>query len=147
MANERFRCRCCGKLKARRTPDQRYCSEPVCQKARKNAWRRERYAADPDYRLNQRESTKVWLDANGGAAEYYRQYRRDRKKRRDEPSRAEGGTDPVAFSAARCREAAAANSDAMLQKNVVISGRYELVPVGGANRDAFEVEIRIISGC
>ena len=147
MANERFRCRHCGKLKARRTADQRYCGEPACQKARKNAWRRERYATDPDYRLNQDESTKAWLAANGGAAKYHREYRRKRKERRDELGRARSEANAVVRYAAERREARAANSDASLPKSLAISGRYELVPLGGTNSDAFHAEIRVISQC
>ncbi len=41
MQTERFRCCWCKKLKWKRTRDQRYCGERECQKARKNAWRRQ----------------------------------------------------------------------------------------------------------
>lgn len=147
MENERFRCRHCGKLKTRKTADQRYCGDDACQKARKNAWRRERYAADPEYRLNQRESTRAWLEANAGAAEYYRQYRRRGKQRRKGSSRAKGAAKNVEDSFTICRETTSANSDALLSKSLTILGRYEIVPLGGANSDAFEAEIRVISRC
>ena len=146
MAKERFRCRHCRKLRPRRTPDQRYCSDEACQKARKNAWRRERYAADPDYRLNLRDSTMAWLDANGGAAEYHRRYRQARKQRRREQSRAKGEAKPV-DSASSPGQAAGANSDALLQESPSISGTYVLFPLGGANSDAVHAEIRVISPC
>lgn len=146
MANERFRCRHCGKLKARRTADQRYCGEPACQKARKNAWRRERYAADPEYRLNQRDSTKAWLEANGGAAAYYRRYRNGCKKRQDEAPPADAVTTTAEYSAPGFPQGTTAKSDAFSQKSLAISGRYELIPLGGAKSDAFQAEIRVISG-
>lgn len=157
MANERFRCRYCRKLKARRTPDQCYCSDDACQKARKNAWRRERYSSDPEYRLNQRDSTNAWLEAKGGAAAYYRQYRQERKQRqRDGPrAKAKGKSKPVEDSAPLPREdsvpllrnATAANRDGLLEKSLIKTGTYELIPLDGANSDAVQAEIRVISLC
>ena len=144
MGKGRFRCRQCGKLKPKRTADQRYCGDAACQKARKNAWRRERYATDADYRLNQRDSTKAWLAANGGAAAYYRRYR---SRRIEVEAAAESDAEPVEVSAPGGQTATPANSDALLVESQVISGKYELVPLGGANSDAFWAEIRIISRC
>ncbi len=72
----KFRCVCCGRLRPLRVSGQKYCSEKACQFARKNRWRREKYGSDSDYRLNQKESTATWLESRGGAATYYRDYRR-----------------------------------------------------------------------
>ncbi len=80
MGAERFRCCWCKRLKWKRTRDQRYCGERECQKARKNAWRREKYATDADYRANQRDSTKAWLSVRGGSAAYWRAYREGQRK-------------------------------------------------------------------
>lgn len=146
MANKRFRCRHCRKLESKRTADQRFCNDEACQRARKNEWRRERYAADLDYRVNQRESSNAWLEANGGAAEYHRRYRRKRKQRRDKESViSKKKAEPVADSAAEPGPATAANSDALSVESLTISGRYKLIPFGGANSDALYAEIRIIS--
>jgi hypothetical protein len=147
MAKARFRCRHCGKLKPKRNADQRYCGEADCQKARKNTWRRERYASDPDYRLNQRDSTTAWLESNGGAAAYYRRYRRRRGQVGTEANVVKGKAKAVEMSAPSDQTATRANSDALLQKNLAISGRYELIPLDGANSDAFQAEIRLISRC
>ena len=80
MASHRFRCAACKRLTESRVKGQRYCGREKCQKARKNAWRRDRYAADADYRANQAQSTKAWLDSVGGAACYHRQYRKRRRQ-------------------------------------------------------------------
>jgi hypothetical protein len=166
MAYERFRCRYCGKLKLKRTRDQHYCRDEDCQKARKNSWRRQKYQTDPDYRLNLLESRRAWLEAIGGCAAYYRQYRKEckerrekgRKERRDNvgpsPPREEGkgksSSDKCQIISNDCGLAdlqrRSANSDAFSQKTSTISGRYKLIPQGGANSDAFLAEITIISG-
>jgi hypothetical protein len=104
-----------------------YCSDARCQQVRKNAWRRQKYAEDLDYRLNQRESTEAWLEAVGGSAKYYREYRRKRKRERI-------GTN--------------ANRDAMEGDSSLKSGSYVIFPVcgkPGANRDAIRVKIEVIS--
>lgn len=137
MNKARFRCRCCGELKPCRSADQRYCGKAACQRARKKAWRRAKYASDPDYRLNQAHSTAAWLEKQGGAAAYYREYRRRRRQqgcsgvpvRRDEP--------PPGPST---------NRDANSDDSPVLSGMYRLVPLCGANRDAISVQLSVIAG-
>jgi hypothetical protein len=137
-----FRCRHCRKLRRKQTADQRYCGESECRKARKNAWRREKYAQDPDYRANQRDSTNAWLDEHGGSASYHRAYRKRRK-------------DPVPPAAASQQSPASAATpvnakrDAGSAKSVVLPGVYTLIPMptdGGANSDALLVEIAVLPG-
>lgn len=136
----RFRCRHCRKLRRKQTRDQRYCGETQCQKARKNAWRREKYAQDSDYRANQRDSTNAWLREHGGSAAYHRAYRKRRK-------------DPVTPTPAsqRSPESAAtpvsANSDAGSAKSPFLSGVYTLTPIqsdGAAKSDALLVKIAVV---
>jgi len=74
-----FRCSCC-KLIRRRNPrvkKQGYCGDKRCQQARKSKWQRERQQADPDYRVNKRESQQIWKENNPG---YWKQYRRGHPK-------------------------------------------------------------------
>jgi hypothetical protein len=131
-----FRCRCCGKIKVRRSPEQRYCGEAVCQRARKQAWRRAKYASDPDYRLNQKQSTAAWLAKRGGAATYFRDYRR---RRRDEKQ-----CELPKIGVAKASPPTSANSDATLDESPIASGRYRLVPLEGANSDAISVQLSVI---
>lgn len=132
----RFRCRHCRKLRRKRTRDQRYCGKSACQKARKNAWRREKYAEDADYRANQRDSTNAWLEKNGGGAAYHRGYR----KRCKWPA--------AAKPAAATTEERSANSDAVFGKNTLKSGIYTLISVPSdksANSDAYLARIDLIA--
>jgi hypothetical protein len=161
MEYGRFRCRHCCRLQWRRSGNQRYCSDEACQRARRNTWRREKYATDPDYRANQRASSEAWLAAQGGVAAWYRDYRRRRRDEaveplRHRPSAGEGEVAPdiaaTGLAAAATHEgqeakrgAACANSDADSQESHVISGQYRLIAVGGANSDAILVELSVIS--
>ena len=144
-------------MRVERIEDQRYCGGDPCQKARKNAWRREKYDVDPDYRANQRASTEAWLASQGGSAVYYRTYRKRRKERqrkeqrRKEAHREDGqqneppaSADPTTGQARRPLTTASANSDAKTPQSPVKSGRYRLLPYGTANSDAILVELSVI---
>jgi len=58
----KIKCRCkhCHRLfiPNPRVIDQQYCSQKVCQRARKRHWQRQKMKTDPDYRQNQKESQK-----------------------------------------------------------------------------------------
>ena len=138
----RFRCRHCRKLRRKQTGDQQHCGETECQKARKNAWRREKYAQDPDYRANQRDSTNAWLDEHGGSASYHRAYRKRRKDRG--PPKAASQQSPRSTATP-----VSANSDAGSAESAFLSGVYTLTPMrsdGAANSDALLVEIAVVPG-
>ena len=53
-------------------PDQAYCSEPDCQRARKRQWQRAKRLSDPDYRINQRAAQQAWTQRH---PDYWRDYR------------------------------------------------------------------------
>lgn len=57
-----------------RVKNQRYCSQPDCQRARKREWQKRKLAVDPDYRANQRQCQRDWHAKHPG---YYRKYRQD----------------------------------------------------------------------
>lgn len=67
-------CKHCGEsfLPCRSVPGQEYCSNPICQKARKRLWQKRALANDPDYRDNKKSSQKAWLAKNPS---YMRDYR------------------------------------------------------------------------
>jgi hypothetical protein len=140
----------------RRTESQRYCGRQECQRARKKNWSRQTYAKDEDYRENQKASTAQWLESQGSAAEYYRDYRRRKRKALLEadsvrgegsgkPSR-EGDTPAVTslFAPTESTQDESANRDATSLKPLINTGRYRISPAD-ANRDAYLVEIRLIS--
>ena len=57
-----------------RVKNQRYCGEKACQRARKRQWQKEKLAADPDYKANQRDCQVEWHRRHPG---YYRKYRQE----------------------------------------------------------------------
>lgn len=153
-----FRCAGCNTKTPRHTRAQRYCKRPNCQKTRKNAWRRHKYATDREYRIGQRESTQTWFDSRGGASAYFREYRRKRRELSEQPAVIPEAAlapelfcapAPVVGEAAAAAEAThdraidlrtpeghasedsgkRANSDATLAKTPIIPGRYVLSPV------------------
>ncbi|OGR99861.1 MAG: hypothetical protein A2V88_13850 [Elusimicrobia bacterium RBG_16_66_12] len=140
MGDEVFRCRHCQRLRLKRTAEQRYCSGEGCQKARKNAWRRTKLALDPDYRANQRASTKAWLASQGGSGAYYRRYR----KRRRQQACCADNADHVARPVRTPVVAAGAKSDAESGQSRVTSGRYRLLRCDAAKSDAIVVELSVV---
>jgi hypothetical protein len=135
-------CACC---KRRFIPylaisNQRYCSMPECQRARKRKWQREKLAKDGDYRENQAAAQREWRSRN---RDYWREYRkrnpgyteRNRLRQRERNRR-------------RRSRSGIANMDALRAENIISSGRYRLVPLCNemiANMDELIVEIDVIS--
>jgi hypothetical protein len=153
MGYKQFRCCGCHKLHRQRVAGQKYCSAQSCQKQRKNAWRREQYATDEEYRLCTRDSTRSWLEARGGAANYYRDYRQRRKLGQQTKPTSNEGSPSVSqkdLSASQSKSrGSGANSDAKNQQALVMTGKYLLVPMvpsGGANSDAIFIELTVITG-
>lgn len=157
----RFRCRHCRRMRPVKKAGQAYCGERACQRARKQKWSRQKYAEDPDYKKNQKESTSAWLATQGGAAQYYRDYRRQRRERREEERRHSWEKEAHCVQAKSSGEAkvqvtaslfaeeisavnTSANRDADTFKNSIKPGIYKIFPAS-ANRDPITAEIRIIS--
>jgi hypothetical protein len=151
MEHAHFRCKGCRKLHRRRVQAQQYCGATKCQRSRKNAWRKDRYATDVDYRLTAKASTAAWLEMQGGAAAYHRAYRRRRQPpsanaragKCAAPTKMEEGL--AANPSFQPRSAPRANSDATFVKHPVMTGQYLLVPQGGANSDAIFVQLSVIT--
>lgn len=134
-------CPCCLRVitPRRSVPNQRYCGQPECQRARKRAWRKEKRAQDGDYRETKKASQQRWQEKHPG---YWREYRekhpeyternrqlqreRNRYKRRVEP--------PGRLGTGQVRDASPfakiAKGDALSPLPRPIPGRYRLVPVG-----------------
>ena len=123
--------------------DQRYCSDPECQKTRKRKWQKEKLANDSDYRANQAEAQKQWQGRN---KDYWKRYReknpayteRNRTAQKERNRRRRSG-------------AKIAKMDELRGETPVSSGRYRLVPLcnlGIAKMDELIVELGVISrGC
>jgi len=135
-------CLCC-KRRFKAHPavrDQRYCSDPDCQKARKRKWQKEKLARDSDYRANQAEAQRQWRGRN---KDYWREYRR-RNPAYTERNRI------LQRERNRGRRSGKeiAKMDELKRKTVIPSGRYRLVPLcnlGIAKMDELIVELGVIS--
>ena len=135
-------CECCGKTflphpALIKVIDQRYCSAPGCQRARKSRWQKAKLAGDSDYREAQAKAQKGWCSKN---PDYWKQYRqrnpeyaeRNRQKQRERNR----------------RKRMIAKMDALKTGNAIIPGRYRLVPVCNgmiAKMDELIVDIGVIS--
>ena len=136
-------CACCKKrfIAHPAVRDQRYCSDPECQKRRKRNWQKEKLSSDSDYRANQASAQRQWRSRN---RDYWRQYRRrnptyTERNRMGQRERNRG----------RRSGAGIAKMDELKGKIVIRSGRYRLVPLcklGVSKRDELIVEIGVISG-
>ena len=127
-------------------PCQQYCSQPGCQKKRKNQWRQRKRRQDSDYRDNQRKADQSWRQKNPAYWQRYREahqdyvaHNRDQQRQRDQRRRLN------AVSATRRH---LAKSDASPKNSSVPSGTYDLIPLpapGLAKSDALRVKIILIS--
>jgi Tfp pilus tip-associated adhesin PilY1 len=140
-------CKHCGKLFCPRAqnPNQEYCSEAACQKARKRDWQRQKLKTDPEYRDNQRDAQRRWREKNKG---YWREYRR-RRQEYTERNRQQQQARNLRRRSRGDELASIVKMDASSKKQTIIRpGRYELRLVEGggiAKMDASIVEINVIS--
>ena len=126
-----------------RHKDQIYCMAPVCRRALKAAWKRNKMQTDPDYRYNHKLSNQKWAKANPG---YWKDYRSRhpeyvernrilqavRNRRRNRGDKMQATDDLIAKVDA-----------SMFNKNRMV-GQFYLVPVI-AKVDALKVNIFDIS--
>lgn len=127
---KRRKCKHCGRsfVITTRHPDQTYCTQKECQRARKNAWQRGKLAGDEDYRINQADCWAKWAEEH---PQYWKRYRekhpeyvqRNREKQR-ERNRNNRGQPPVASIIS-----SVAKMDADHREKPFISGYYKLIPV------------------
>ena len=142
------RCAACGGLFAprRNVPDQRYCSEPVCQRARRRRWQRDKRQRDADYRANQAAAQRAWCARH---RDYWRRYRRSHPQysaRNRERQRARNRHRRRGVM--RGAPAVIAKMPEYEAQSRVPSGTYRLIPVPGpgiAKMDAYLVEMRVLS--
>jgi hypothetical protein len=122
---------------------QQYCTRSECQRARKRKWQREKLAKDSDYKYNQEAAQKGWCSRNKG---YWREYRRRNPAYTEHNRQQQRGRNRRRRSGAEI-----AKMDSSEAKNIISSGRYQLVPLCNgviAKMDACIVEIDVVSrGC
>jgi len=146
MAKNR-RCKHCHTFFCPRpqNPDQQYCSNSACQRARKRRWQQQKFRTDPDYHANQRAAQDSWKEKN---PRYWQEYRarhpecvarnRERQRERNRHRRKQGDAGHVPI----------AKMDASAPDKSINTGRYMLsrIDSGGiAKMDALIVEINVVS--
>lgn len=131
----------------------RYCGKPVCQRARKAAWQREKIRGDPDYLANQKRCWRDWYKVHPDYWKAYRQKHPDKARRnqdlqrmRNIRRRSRGRGDPPGTKGSMI-----AKMDALehlvTPSGTTFSGQFWLVPVI-AKMDALKVNIyRIPASC
>jgi len=136
------RCAACSEVFRPRSqvPNQMYCSEPACQRARRRCWQRAKRQNDADYRENQARAQRAWVQRH---RDYWRGYRQTHppycERNRLAARRRQGE---------RRGAAQFAKMDASRAFSHVPSGTYRLVPAGAAEfakMDAWIVEMTLIS--
>jgi hypothetical protein len=143
---ERRKCKHCHKSFSPRpqNPDQQYCSEPDCQRARKRIWQQRKLLADADYHANQRAAQSIWQKKNPDYWSKYRQrnpvyVERNRANQRDR-NHYRNWQDKG--------RSAIAKMDSSISESSIIPGRYQLRRIDSgriAKMDALIVEINLFS--
>ena len=141
-------CRCCGCwfMPRANVPDQQYCSRRTCQNARRQRWRKQKLLSDADYKANQYDAQRRWLEKNPDYWMQYRAthpaYRRRNRQLQIERNKKRSLVRMDADSLIAKRYALEAQSD-------IISGIYRMIPVEGAmiaKSDAYLVRLNLITG-
>ena len=134
-------CKCCGSTFIKhRNPNQLYCTSPICQRERKNTWRRSKMKNDSDYNNNQKSANKRWQAKNQDYWKNYRQAHPDYVERNRNAQRVRDGTGSMDASHL-------AKSDASPNDTLIGSGSYWLFHDLGhlAKSDALKVKITVIT--
>jgi len=82
----KFQCKNCRKIfekNPRLKEEQNYCSQKICQQARKNKWEREKLLKDPDYKQKRKVQKQQWYKNKPGDL-YQREYRERRSSYQEE---------------------------------------------------------------
>ena len=120
-----FCCNACRRIHPvnPRNINQKYCNRADCQRARKREWQRKKRASDSDYRQNQKDCQKRWLENH---PDYWRVYRKKKKRLPPPP-------DPPA-----------AKMDGSSAYFFVLPGKCTPIPVPGKNVKMDAIQATII---
>lgn len=75
MGKDELVCECCGDRFTYdpRVKNQRYCSKPECQRARRTRWQRQKMKKDKEYHEDQQRCKKEWQENH---PDYWKKYRK-----------------------------------------------------------------------
>lgn len=137
---QKSQCKACRRMftPSPRRPDQKYCSQKQCQKARRRDWQREKLKTDKRYRQAQQAAKDAWRARNPRYWANYRQGHPEYVQRNREQQRARNARRRIA------------KMDESEPQSFFESGAYRIIPVQGkfANMDEILVIIQKVSaGC
>ena len=148
MKKEMRRCRHCGCLfqVCNKVKKHEFCNKKECQQARKRKWQQEKMLNDADYRQDQKNAQEDWKNNN---PDYWKNYRRDHEQYtdRNREQQRRRNQDKRAKSAPAKKSDPIAKMDALTQEKIILSGKYQLIPMVPdmiAKMDALIVEISTI---
>lgn len=121
----KIRCRHCRGLFSPRpqVPQQRYCSLPDCQKARKRHWQKHKLKNDADYQDNQRQAQRRWVQRH---RDYWHRYRQTHPTYQENNKKAQSQRDRRRRSGTKTL---LAKMDVSMSETKLESGTYEVFPV------------------
>ena len=146
---ETKRCAACHKHfhPRHQSPGQKFCSAAECQRERKRRWQKARRVADPDYRDNDVQASRLWRHRH---RDYWRAYRRNHPQsvirnriKQRERDRARRLKPPQPSPPPDL-----ANEDASSLQFSLETGTYRMIPVTSsdlANENACLVKIALVS--
>jgi hypothetical protein len=143
---EKRLCKKCRQLfKVRpQIPNQKYCSQKKCQRARKNVWQKAKIRTDKAYRQNQKEAQKRWHKSN---PEYYQNYRKKNPEytAKNRLAQAERNRRKRSVSGLKSIYDVIAEMDLSSNKISIKSGRYTIISADNPKFAKMDVIIADIS--
>ena len=124
---------------------QNFCSNPDCQRVRKNLWQKKELAADPHYQEEQRLVQKKWLRNNPYYWKKYRRKNQGKTARNRSLQKVRNMRRKNQADLQPCKIIGIARMDTRKANKDRITEQYWLVPAI-AKMDAVEVFIRSIPG-
>jgi len=112
-----------------RVKNQNYCNRKACQRVRKNKWKQSKIASDPDYKNDQRDCHKQWIEQHPG---YYQNYRKQNPDYCDRNRELQKKRDKKRRSKRSCKR------DALKHFSDIKPGTYKLIPFN-RKRDTLEL--------
>ena len=130
-------CACCGEVFTPRpqVPNQSFCTNPVCQRDRRQQWQRKKLLVDPLYRENLQDAQRTWRTRNPEYSRDYRTANPEYTQKNREQQRARSQAE---------RALENPKSNASMPSNEIPSGIYRIRHVhaiGNCKTDAWIVEI------
>ena len=131
-----------------KVPNQKFCSQRECQRARRTIWQRQKRQRDDDYKANQLIAQKNWIKNH---PEYWKTYRANHPEyvtRNNNLQKKRNLRYRRSLCLSKGSDGANVKMDKLIRQSSLISGYYMLYPIGSdtiAKMDALMVKIDLIS--